>query len=318
MLGADMVVAATGTAADTSAPARSWTGSVGRQLRQRRMQAGLSRAAVAAAIGVAEESVRRWEKGGSRPSDAAVAAYLGAVGGGVLDDADAGNRDNSNDDDGDGRRRHLADLLRRRRDELGISQAKAALSIGVAQATYAGWEICRATPGRELAPPLARFLGQPAAEVARLLEVPLELEMTTWPLLGRIIGERRMALQLDRRELALRANVSPRTVAAWELGEKRPRDRHIRRLAEVLDVQPAVLTAALPERTPPTELGRLIRSQQRALGLTRDEIAYAAGVDAATVSRWTWGRHAPSEQNLRGLARALQLDERLVRQAAPL
>ncbi|HET7720832.1 MAG TPA: helix-turn-helix transcriptional regulator, partial [Acidimicrobiales bacterium] len=203
--------------------------------------------------------------------------------------------------------------IRRRRVELGLTQVAAAAAIGVAQPTLAGWEIGRARPGRDLAAAIARFLGEPLDSVEALLTLPMTVEMAHWPTFGRILGERRMTLQLDRPGLAARMRVSPRTIAAWELGDKVPNNSHLRRLAEVLDVEPAVLASALPERLPASELGRLIYRRQRLLGLSRDDIAVAADVAPSTVGRWIWGHHAPTGASISALARALELDERVVR-----
>lgn len=292
--------------------ARPWSAGLGGQLKAARLRASLSRSAVADRMRVSPESVRRWEQGGSRPSTLAVRAYLAAVGAEDLELVEDGPEATA--DPG----LEVGAAVRRRRQELGLTQVEAAARLGVAQPTLAGWEIGRARPGRELADVIARFLDQPVGEVEQLLHQPLTVEMSSWPTFGRILGERRLDLQLDRAELAAQLHVSPRTVAAWELGDKSPNNSHLRRLSEVLGVEVTVLVSALPEPRPPTELGRLIHRRQRFLGLTQDQLALAAGVGPVTVGRWTWGRHVPTDSNVAGLARALEVDERLVRAALEL
>ena len=151
-----------------------------------------------------------------------------------------------------------------------------------------------------------------------MLRQPLSLDMSSWPTFGRIIGERRITRQLDRQELADRLHVSARTVAAWETGEKVPNNTHLARLAELLELAPAVLVSALPEKTPASELGRVIHRRQRLLGLDRDAIAIACDVTPITVGRWIWGRNAPTEQSVGLLADVLQLDVRILRTAIEL
>jgi transcriptional regulator with XRE-family HTH domain len=109
----------------------------------------------------------------------------------------------------------------------------------------------------------------------------------------------------------------PRTVRAWELGEKTPRDHDLVGLAGALDVAVDALAAALPRRDPAlTPLGRLIRTQQRRLGLSREDLAGRAGLDVTTISRWVHGRHEPEPAKLEQLAGALEVDVDTVLDAA--
>jgi transcriptional regulator with XRE-family HTH domain len=289
---------------------RPWSPALGSHLKQARLRAELSRAEVAAELEVSQESVRRWEQGGSKPSSAAVAAYLRVVGSDVvpLEQVVPGEQ-------GEPGRPDVGQAIRRRRRGLGLTQAECAVTIGVAQPTLAGWEIGRARPGRDLAAAIAAFLEEPVGRVEAMLHQPLSVEMARWPTFGRIIGERRLSLQIDRNELAARMHVSARTIAAWETGEKVPNNTHLARLAEVLGVAPAVLVSALPERRPTSELGRLIHRRQRLLGLDRDDIAAACDVTPVTVGRWIWGHHAPTDANVEHLAKVLELDARIVRTA---
>ena len=290
---------------------RSWSAARGRRLRRARELSSLTRAEVAAELQVSQESVRRWEQGGSKPSAAVVQAYLRVVGSDVVPVEEPADAELDAEAPGD----LVGAAIRRRRLERGLTQVDAAALLGVGQATLAGWEIGRARPGRDLAPAIAEFLGADLAEVEAQLRRPLTVEMANWPLFGRIVGERRLTLQLDRPELASRMRVSPRTIAAWETGEKVPNNSHLARLAEVLGVAPVVLVSALPERLPARELGRLIYRRQRLLGLDRDDIALRCAVTPATVGRWIWGHNVPTGANVEELAGVLELDVRIVRTA---
>lgn len=50
------------------------------------------------------------------------------------------------------------------------------------------------------------------------------------------VKETRMSLRLTQQDLADQVGVSKRTIAGYEIGEKKPRDYHLRKLAEALQV----------------------------------------------------------------------------------
>jgi len=206
----------------------------------------------------------------------------------------------------------------RERKERGISQLAAAETIGIAQATYAGWEIGRSTPSGATLCGVAAFLGIPTAEVEELATVPFTVNTSQWPAVGRLIGGRRAALRMTRAELARSLSVSAATVTAWELGHRTPRAQQVGSLAATLDVPVADLVDALPLHDQLSALGRLIRSRQQQLGLRLSEIASRAEVNESTLSRWLHGHRTPAVSSLSRLAVALELPFPVVREAANL
>jgi transcriptional regulator with XRE-family HTH domain len=295
---------------------RAWGPRLGQRLEAARKRAGMNRAQLAARLAVTEESIRRWERGGARPSPESLIRLLAvlALDGAEFttlgdDDAPAGR---ASDD-----RPEIARRLRDERSARGISQAEAGKQLGVAQATYAGWEIGRAVPDPRFLRAIADFLDLTVAEASQLVSVPVRVDVTHLSPFGRLLGRRREELQLTREDLAERVGVMPRTVRAWELGEKTPRDHDLVGLADALDVAVDALAAALPRRDPAiTPLGRLIRTQQRRLGLSREDLAGRAGLDVTTISRWVHGRHEPEPAKLEQLAGALEVDVDTVLDAA--
>jgi transcriptional regulator with XRE-family HTH domain len=295
---------------------RAWGPRLGQRLEAARKRAGMNRAQLAARLAVTEESIRRWERGGARPSPEslsrlrAVPARDGAAFRPLGDDDPPAAR--SADD-----RPEIARRLREERSARGISQAEAGKQLGVAQATYAGWEIGRAVPDSRFLRAIADFLDLTVAATSQLVSVPVRVDVTHLSAFGRLLGQRREELQLTRDDLAERVGVMPRTVRAWELGEKTPRDHDLVGLADALDVAVDALAAALPRRDPAlTPLGRLIRTQQRRLGLSREDLAGRAGLDVTTISRWVHGRHEPEPAKLEQLAGALEVDVDIVLDAA--
>jgi transcriptional regulator with XRE-family HTH domain len=57
-----------------------------------------------------------------------------------------------------------------------------------------------------------------------------------------------------------------------------------------------------------SQFGRTLEAAAAARGLTRQELAERAGLPPGTVWRWMIGRHAPSLEGLRELARASGAD----------
>src|SRR5690606_29938473 len=103
--------------------------------------------------------------------------------------------------------------------------------------------------------------------VEELSANPFEVAYENWPPVGQLIGRRRAALRLTRAAVAEELGVSPRTIANWELGQRRPGPAQLVALAELIDVPVADLLAALPQRRARTALGEVIVTRQRELGL---------------------------------------------------
>jgi transcriptional regulator with XRE-family HTH domain len=201
----------------------------------------------------------------------------------------------------------LARRLRAEREGRGITQAAVVALIDVPQATYAGWETGRSTPGSAFFARIARFLGVPESDVATLCASPFIVDYAAWPPLGQFMGARRQELRLTRAELAAALGISQGTVVAWELGYRVPGATQLTRLAQLLEVEPSSLVAALPRRASLTSLGDLIQARQRELGMRSVDLARAIGTTEATVSRWVHGRSRPAASNLERLATALGL-----------
>lgn len=280
---------------------RTWSPRLGQHVEAARIRAGMNRAQLAARLGVSEETVRRWERGGSQPGTEHLTRLLVIL---AIDGAAFTKLEAEHDEEP-----QLPQRLRAERAARGISQAAAGELLGVAQATYAGWEIGRATPARAQAKAIAAFLGLRERDVLPMLTAAPRRSVATLSPLGRLVVERRRELRLDRDELARRMGVAARTVQAWESGEKAPRDQDVPYLAQALEVPVEAVEAVLAARDadlPP--LGRVIRRRQRLLGLSRASLAERAGLDQATISRWVHGRHEPDESKLAQLADALELD----------
>lgn len=288
----------------------TWSPRLGAHLTAFRERAGLRRIDLARQIGISDETVRLWEKGTVRPSRELLARLIALL---SLEVADWSASDS------DPQKSELPVVARRLREERrarGRSQSTTAPFLDVAQATYASWETGRCSPADQHHEAIASFLGIGVEEVTAMCEVPFAVEMSTWPPLGQIVGDRRELLQLRRAELAEQLGVAPSTIAAWELGSRVPAVDHLRRLAAALELEPAVLAASLPQREDRTSLGELIVSRRRELGLRSADVARRAGTTETVISRWVNGHHRPVAASLRRLAHALDLPFATVAAAA--
>jgi transcriptional regulator with XRE-family HTH domain len=282
------------------APSLTWSRRFGEHLEVARTRALLSRAELAKRLGVTEESIRRWERGGARPSPDSLARLIAVL---ALDGAELTSLPVAAED-----LPPLARRLQQERSQRNITQSRAAQILGVAQATYAGWEIGRATPAAPFLATIGAFLGLSSGETTALVDMPFRIDTAGWPPFGQLLGARRESLRLTRDELARILGVAPGTIVAWELGHRSPRAAQLRDLAGAVGVGVEALAAKLPQREPQlSALGELIRSRQRGLGLRRRDIADRAGLDEATISRWIHGHHTPERSSLRRLAAAIEV-----------
>ena len=218
----------------------AWTPRLGAHLEASRKNAKLRRLDLAAQLQVSEETIRLWEKGAVQPSAERLARLIALLALETTDwPADPGPS------------LELAPLARRLRTERegrGLTQASVVKVLGVPQATYAGWETGRSTPGAHHFPRLASFLGIAEPDVVTLCASPFIVDHAAWPAFGQFVGGRRQELRLTRAMLAEALGRVPGNGRG--LGARLPGARleapHT--LAHVLSVDTASLAAALPRR----------------------------------------------------------------------
>jgi transcriptional regulator with XRE-family HTH domain len=279
-----------------------WSPRLGARLEASRVSAGKRRLDLAGQLGVSEETIRLWEKGAVQPSAERLARLIAVL---SLETSEWSAPDASSSTTVE--LPPLAQRLRTERLGRGLTQAAVVALLGVPQATYAGWETGRSTPGTHLYGTLAGFLGIAEQDVATLCASPFVVDTAGWPPFGRFVGARRQELRLSRAALAEALGVSPGTVVSWELGYRVPATTQLTRLAAALSVDTASLAAALPRRGASSTLGELILARQRELGLRSADLARLTGTTEATVSRWVHGRSQPVPSNLVRLADALRM-----------
>ncbi|MDQ3357851.1 MAG: helix-turn-helix domain-containing protein [Actinomycetota bacterium] len=112
--------------------------------------------------------------------------------------------------------------------------------------------------------------------------------------------------------LSLRVGVQgAAAVSAWERGLAVPRPATLRRVAEVLGVEPVELLAV------DNAEGLALRELRVSRGMSLKELAEAANASSSTVRRWESGdfKRLPARDVVRALARALNVSAARVEMA---
>lgn len=286
----------------------AWSPRLGAHVAASRHRAGLRRVDLALQLRVSEETIRLWEKGAVQPSADRLSRLIAVLALETTDWSEAGDTQPDLPP--------LARRLREEREARAITQAEAVQLLDVPQATYAGWETGRSTPGASFLALIAGFLGVSPERVEEWCASPFVVDTSGWPALGQFLGARRQELRLTRAAVAERLGVALSTIVAWELGYRVPGPLQVGRLAEVLQVSVPSLLAAMPEKGTTTVLGDLILDRARALGLRSADVAKRAGTTETTISRWVHGHNRPARASLQRLAAALEMPFNAVAAAA--
>ncbi len=178
----------------------------------------------------------------------------------------------------------LAEFIRDRMDELGLSQADLWRLTGVSQAACSRWMSGRGVPKSEKYLPI----------LAAALQCDLQQIRALW------YPHRPQAWRDTETEDHIAETVARRA----ETNKRRGGTVRHPRVPGGNDTQPANEYRRRIEQTPFT---RFIRARKLELGLTGDVLASLTGANKATISGWFNGSHVPmSEDALIALAKALK------------
>lgn len=171
---------------------------------------GLEVAELAGLVGVTPATIRRWERGETRPDPARLsrlAAALGQRAGEVLADWGPSHR------------------LGRFRVSAGMSQVAAARRVGVSRSSLRAYEQGRPAPPAHVRR-MAVAYGVPVADVAAACGVayPRELDLMTWGPgdLPAVLLVLRQWSGLTQAAVAIRVGASKDSVRGWENGRTQP------------------------------------------------------------------------------------------------
>ncbi|MFH0873719.1 MAG: helix-turn-helix domain-containing protein [Candidatus Komeilibacteria bacterium] len=273
-------------------PCRTQLGSF---LRARRLELGLSQVQIAKRLGLGQPEYSGYERGEHTPGNDRLTVYAAAMNWELAQLKELVPRKWYEKKPVT----KLGRFLRARREELGLSVHALAKLCGFTIEVVRSWEFGR---NRGLRQSSARLLAK------ALALKPIQLEpfisdnaKTAGSSLGRIIRWRRRELGWSAVDLALKLGKSHQYVSAVELG-KTPlcqNDVMIRRLAEVLQLELAVLQAARYKRklkqiaADPATVSGFIVARRLEQNLSRVELALRAGVTAAIIFYIETGRRFP-------------------------
>jgi transcriptional regulator with XRE-family HTH domain len=206
---------------------------LGDYVRQARQMAGLNQKALGAGLGVCADVVSRWELGKSRPSrvDLDRIEEICRAESPYHTPCPEELRDQCRPDDRYASRRRprseeppalltLGDHIRKRRLELGLSQATLASQLGINRNAVTNWESGAQEPDLAQMPSVIEFLGyEPSIDVEELAET---------------IRLKRRYLGLTQEAFGELLGVSRETVNLWERGKRERSGLALRRLAVLL------------------------------------------------------------------------------------
>ncbi|MBX3177708.1 MAG: helix-turn-helix domain-containing protein [Candidatus Hydrogenedentes bacterium] len=258
---------------------------VGEHLRKRRLDLQLLQREVAVIISVNGATIQNWETGSHSVSLSAWPAVLEFLG---YDPRPSGQT--------------LGEMLRLRRESLGLSTADLARQLGIDPSTVTRYELKPDHLQDHLSiSKIAQFLGHnPLPEP----DSPKEY-----------VRQARYLLGLSQRELANRLRVCTDLVSRWERNETCPTTRHLDRIEALLadlteslrlpcaeHVRAVCASAKRPDRrtrprsTAPVKLENLgdhIRKRRLDLGLSQAALAKQFGINRNAVTRWEAGLDEP-------------------------
>jgi len=119
--------------------------------------------------------------------------------------------------------------------------------------------------------------------------------------LGDHIRERRLDLDLQKKQLARQLGVDETTIHNWEDRGIAPAIRFMPRILDFLGYDPTYASA-------PESLAETIKAHRTKLGLSQKRMAVSVGIDQSTLAGWERGDHRPTSGSLKLIEGFLKWD----------
>lgn len=206
-----------------------------RCLREERAQRGLTQAALAAELSVAQATYAGWETGRATPSSehlASVAALLGLSEAQIEAMCSAPLRVDY------AQWPAFGQLVGARRQALRLTRADLADKLGVSPRALMSWELGYRRPQPAQITALATALSVSSAELVAALP-----QRSAPSRLGALILTRQRELGLQSTDVARLVGTTEPTVSRWINGHSRPGTKNLQRLAEALEISRSQLAA---------------------------------------------------------------------------
>lgn len=205
----------------------------------------------------------------------------------------------------------LGSFIRARRIELGLRQVHIAEEVGIPQNIISGVEIGkRKYFNEDVLVKLSFVLKCDAEELRKRMPVKPKAEVQTE--LGKLIHSRREELGMTLDQFAKKMKMTPQRAKRLEV-RKSPYFRYnlLNPLAKVLNLDPAVLSkfVGTTQKETKSELGQLVRSRRKELGLSVRGLAQKMDTSGQYVNQIEFGQARLSDDDtIVRLAQALELD----------
>ena len=259
-----------------------------KKLKDARLKAGYTQEQIANILGIHPVSYNRWETGEREPK----ASYLLKLS--SLLNVPIEYFFTSEDD------AKLVGLkIKRRREELNLTQEKLAELLRVSWSAVSKWEIGERKPSYSCLKKLSKVLDVPVTYFFESSE-NREKDVFNYEILKKLRIER----NLTQKQLADLLNVTQQSIAYWESGKRFPRYKELLQLSEFFKVPVDAFFKKQNESLINPQEIKIARTNK---GLTQEELAKLVGVDRVTVARWETGVMKPSGESLLKLQKVLEL-----------
>ncbi len=189
----------------------------------------------------------------------------------------------------------IAQRIRLRRLEWGMTQTELARRLDVSTTTISSWEAGAKNPHPDMQKRLTNWLDEEPPQRATL-----DFDLDELP---QRLRNRRHQFSMTQTELARRLGVYPTTISHWETDTQNPHPDMQKRLAVWFAEE--LPEAAGCQKIEHSILIQNMQEKRKRLGIGTSKLEQLMGVTQGQVSRWEAGRSAPNASSREKISRWL-------------